>query len=195
MSHGARNWPFLTLTGLAGARGGDEKIGLAAEEGRDLQNVHCLGERRALIGLMHVGRDGKSNAFPDLGEDRECCVKSQPSRARGARAVRLVEGTLIDKPDLEPCRDLLQRLGCLERMGPALERARTRDQGERQGIAEFRASGRNDGARSGLHGFVHGRTMGPRGAGVNWGGSGVHGQARHRHKWRAPPARRRASSE
>src|SRR4030095_223992 len=57
-------------------------------------------------------------------------------------------------------------------MGPAFERAWTRDQRERQGVAEFGASGRNDGARSGLHGFFHGRTMGPGGAGVNWGSSG-----------------------
>ena len=60
MSQGARNWPFLTLTGLPGARGGDQEIGLAAEEGRDLQDVDRFGDGRALLGLMHVGRDGKA---------------------------------------------------------------------------------------------------------------------------------------
>ena len=57
MSHGARNWPFLTLTGLPVRGGREQKVGLAAEKGRDLQNVHGLGDGGALLGLMHVGDD------------------------------------------------------------------------------------------------------------------------------------------
>ncbi len=64
MSHGARNWPFLTLTDLAGSRRGDEKIGLAAEEGRDLQHVDGFGHGGTLIGLMHVGEHRQVRASP-----------------------------------------------------------------------------------------------------------------------------------
>ena len=46
MSSGARNWPFLTLTTRAGARGGDEQVGLARQERRNLQDVGDLGDRR-----------------------------------------------------------------------------------------------------------------------------------------------------
>ena len=46
MSSGARNWPFFTLSGLPVRAGGQDEIGLPAEEGRDLQHVDHLGHRR-----------------------------------------------------------------------------------------------------------------------------------------------------
>ena len=45
MSQGARNWPFFTLIALAGLAGGEQQVGLAAEEGRDLQHIDRLGRR------------------------------------------------------------------------------------------------------------------------------------------------------
>ena len=55
MSRGARNWPFLTLTGLPGLRGGHEQIGLPAEKRRNLQDVDDLGRRRRVRRLVNVG--------------------------------------------------------------------------------------------------------------------------------------------
>ena len=53
MSQGARNWPFLTLTTLPVCGRGDQQIGLAAQEGRDLQHVDRLGD---------AARTGRSRA-------------------------------------------------------------------------------------------------------------------------------------
>jgi hypothetical protein len=36
---------------------GNEQIGLAAEEGRNLQNIDDFGDGRALIWFVHVGED------------------------------------------------------------------------------------------------------------------------------------------
>ena len=43
VSHGARNCPFLTFTGLPVLRGGDDQIGLTAEESRNLEHIEDLG--------------------------------------------------------------------------------------------------------------------------------------------------------
>ena len=96
---GREELALLDVDRLAGAGRGDEEIGLAAEEGRDLQHVDRLGHGGALLGLMHVGDDGKPDALPDLGEDRERLVEPEPARACGAGAVRLVEGALVDEAD------------------------------------------------------------------------------------------------
>jgi hypothetical protein len=84
--------PLLDIDRLAGARGGNEKIGLTAEKGGDLQDVHHLCGRGALVGLMHVGDDGKAERLLNLGEDRQRCLEADAAGARGARPVRLVEG-------------------------------------------------------------------------------------------------------
>ena len=52
MFSGARNCPFFTFTALPVRRGGDEQVGLAAEEGRDLQHVDDLAHRRGLLGAL-----------------------------------------------------------------------------------------------------------------------------------------------
>ena len=48
MSSGAMNCPFLMLTARPVARRGHHEVGLAAEEGGDLEHVADLGRRRAL---------------------------------------------------------------------------------------------------------------------------------------------------
>ena len=70
MSQGARNWPFFTLMARPVAPGGQQQVGLAAEEGGDLQHVHRLGRRGALLGGVHVGERGQAGARAHLGEDR-----------------------------------------------------------------------------------------------------------------------------
>ena len=48
--------------------GRNEEVGLAAQEGRDLQHVHHLGDTRALAGLVHVGDDRQPERLADLCE-------------------------------------------------------------------------------------------------------------------------------
>ncbi len=51
------NWPFLTFTARPVRRGGDQEVGLPAEEGRDLEHVAHLGRGLALRRLVDVGED------------------------------------------------------------------------------------------------------------------------------------------
>ena len=82
MSQGARNWPFLTLTTRPVCGSGDQKVGLPAQEGRDLQHVDDLGDRRALRGLVHVGEHRHAERLADLGEDRQRRLQADAARAR-----------------------------------------------------------------------------------------------------------------
>ena len=60
---------FLDIHDAAGAAGFDQKIRLAAQEGRDLQDVDGLGGFRGLRRLVDVGKHGESGIADGL---REC---------------------------------------------------------------------------------------------------------------------------
>ena len=104
MSSGAMNWPFLTFTARPVARGGDDQVGLAAEEGGDLQHVADLGRRLALRRLVHVGEHRQPGRLPDRGEDPQPLGEAGPAEARDRAAVGLVERGLEDERAAEPLR-------------------------------------------------------------------------------------------
>ena len=87
ISGGERNWPFLTFTALPVARGGVQQVGLAAEEGGDLEHVGHLGRGLGLPALVDVGDDRDAELLLDGGEDREPLL-----HARAARRCRLTSG-------------------------------------------------------------------------------------------------------
>ena len=80
--------PLLDVDRAAGARRGDEQIGLAAEKGGDLQHVDRLRGDRALRGLMHVGEHRKAKRLANFREDRQRGGRGR-RRARRAPEVRL----------------------------------------------------------------------------------------------------------
>ena len=82
MSCGARNWPFLMLTIRPGAAGRDQQVGLAAEEGGDLEDVGHFGGRAGLRGLVDVGEDGVARRL-EAGQDAQAFLQARP--AVGAR--------------------------------------------------------------------------------------------------------------
>ena len=84
---GREELPLLDVDRLAGRGRREQKIGLAAEEGRDLQDVDGFGDGRALLRLMHVGDHGKAERLADLGKDRQRLLETQPAR-RFAALVR-----------------------------------------------------------------------------------------------------------
>jgi hypothetical protein len=60
-SQGAMNWAFLTCSqppfAAVALRGGDDQVGLAAQEGGDLHQVGDGGDRLGLVDLVDVGGD------------------------------------------------------------------------------------------------------------------------------------------
>ncbi len=136
MSHGARNWPFLTLIARAGRGGGDQEVGLAAQEGRDLQDVGGLGVGAHCSGSCTSVRTGSRSVSRISARIGSAGLQADAARARQRGAVRLVERGLVDEPDAEPAGDLDQRRADLQRMRPAFQRAGARDQHERQVVAD-----------------------------------------------------------
>ena len=64
---------FLHVDGAAGLGGGDEQVGLAAEEGRNLEDgfdvAERVGELGSLLGGVDVGEDGEAVVVGDGAED------------------------------------------------------------------------------------------------------------------------------
>ena len=98
IASGCIHCPFFTFTGLPGAPGGDEQVGLAAEEGRDLQHVDDLGRGGRLGGLVHVGEDRQARRRSHPLERLESLVEPGPRARRRAGRVGLVEARLEARP-------------------------------------------------------------------------------------------------
>src|SRR5690606_21205992 len=113
-----------------------QKIGLAAEEGRNLQDVNRFGDRSALFDFMNVRQYGQAELLADFGEDGERRLEADTALGMRRSPVRLVEAGLEDEANPDLLRDLLQRGRDFEGMVAAFELARARDQSERQRVAE-----------------------------------------------------------
>ncbi len=138
---GREKLPLLDIDRAAGARRGDEQIGLAAEKGGDLQDVDSLRGHRALRAFVDVGQHGQARGLADFGEDRQRRFEPDAPRAAAGGAVGLVERGLEDETDVASRGDLLQRRGHFERVGAAFELAGAGDEGERQIGAEGGGAG------------------------------------------------------
>ncbi len=78
---------LLHVDRLAGLAGCEQQIGLAAEEGWDLQHIDRPRGDGALIGCMHIGERRETGGFAHLGKDRQAVAN--PGAARGGTEVRL----------------------------------------------------------------------------------------------------------
>ncbi len=58
---------------------------------------------------MDVGDDGKAQRLTDFSEYWERVIQTEPARAGNAGAIGLVERGLVNQPNPESLRDLLQR--------------------------------------------------------------------------------------
>ena len=143
---------LLDIDRPPGLRRRDEEVGLPAQKCRDLQDVDRFRGVRALGRLVHIGEHGNAELVSDLGEDRQRRLEPEAARTPRAGAVRLVERSLVDERDPELLRDFLQCRCCFDRVAAALQRTWTRDEREREGIAEPHVPDRHDGIRLGLDG-------------------------------------------
>ena len=135
---GSEKLSLLHVDRLAGRRSRQQQVGLAAEEGGDLQHVHRLRRLRALFGVVHVGQRGQAGDLADLGEHRQRGLQPQAACGAGGGAVRLVERGLIDQGDVQPLGDLPKRVGGLQRVGAALHLAGAGDHRQPLAVADAR---------------------------------------------------------
>src|SRR5262249_16204194 len=66
--------PFFDIHDLARLGSGDDQIGLAAQECRDLKNVEDLGGRFAVRGLVNVGEDGNTQTVSNVVKDLQALL-------------------------------------------------------------------------------------------------------------------------
>ena len=125
---GGHELALLEMDGAPRASGRLEKIGLTAEEGRNLQDVEDRGGVGNLVRSVNVRENRKGVAGSDLGEHIESFFFSDPPKAFSGSSVRLVVGGFEDDGDLEGIPDLGNPVGHLQGMGPAFDHAGAQDE-------------------------------------------------------------------
>ncbi len=124
---GRQELPLLDVDRAAGLRCRDQEIGLAREEGRDLQHIDRLRGDGALLLGVDVGQHRHAVFVAELGEDRQAGFEPDAASGRGAGAVRLVEAGLVDEADAELAGQFGQRMAHLMGMRATFELARASD--------------------------------------------------------------------
>ena len=110
---GRQELALLEVHGAARGGGGQQQVRLAAEEGRDLEHVHRLGHRGALVGLVHVRQHRHAQAAADLRQDVQPLLHGRAPVAGEAGPVGLVEAGLEDEGDA-PALGQVQEAGSQE---------------------------------------------------------------------------------
>ena len=152
----------MTLIAAPVRAGGEQQVGLAAEEGRDLQDVHRFGDRGAVVGQVHVGQDRAADPVAHRSEDAQALVAAEAASRRDRGAVRLVVRALEDQAGAGGGTGGGQALGDHQGVVAALELAGAGDQRERGGVRD-RQLADGDGLR-----FGHGGGLPRDGEAIAW---------------------------
>ena len=124
--------PLLDVDDSAGAPGGEQQVGLAAEKGGDLQDVGDLGGRLGLRRLVNIGQDREACSLRTPARMRSPSLKPGPAVGASAGAVGFVERRFED----ERADDLANRLRHAVDVLFAFDDARAGDQNQRRRIRE-----------------------------------------------------------
>ena len=127
---------LLDVQRAACCGGGEDQVGLTAEEGGDLQHVHHFGQCGALVPLMHIRQHRQAGGFPNVGENLQRRVQPHAAGGLAAGAVCLVERALEDQADAEVGGDIGQRFGAFQGVGAAFYLAGAGDEGQWHVVAE-----------------------------------------------------------
>jgi len=92
--------PFLDVDCAARSSGGNQQVGLAAEEGGDLEDVTNFGGWFGLVRLMDVCQDAVAFRFEGR-EDAETLLQARSAVGGNGRPVGLVERGLEDEARLD----------------------------------------------------------------------------------------------
>ena len=116
--------------------GGFEEIGLAREEGGDLQDVDDFGGWRGLFAFVNVGEDGELQIGFDFGEDAETFFGAGAAEGFGGGAICFVVGGFEDVGDAGVGGDFRDGLGHFARVGFGFDDAGAGDEEKRILAAE-----------------------------------------------------------
>ena len=125
---------LLEVYDLTGARGGGDEVGLAAEEGRNLQHVYHARCLFRLLLCMNIGDNGHADLVPYRRQDAKPGIKARAAPGLGGGAVGLVEARLEHVGDAKRGATALERPGNLQAKRPGLDDARP---GEQEKLSRF----------------------------------------------------------
>ena len=111
---GGQELAFFDIDHLAGPGRGHQQVGLAAEKGRDLQDVQDLGGGRHVGDLVDVGEDRQAHLGLDPGQDLQALAQPRPAVRGEGGAVGLVKGGLEDQRQVQLPGIVLQGPGDLQ---------------------------------------------------------------------------------
>lgn len=111
---GGHELGLFDLDAFAGGGGGDEEVGLAGEEGGDLDDIEDLAGGSGLLGQVDVGEDGEGEFAADLLEDFEAFLETGTAEAGQAGAIGFIEAGLEDVADLQFIGQFLHKFRDLE---------------------------------------------------------------------------------
>ena len=111
---GRETLAFLDVDGAAGACGGHEEVGLAAEESGNLEHVDVFGGHACLFGRMDVGDHGDAERLTHLGQNSQSLMVADAGERVEARAVGLAVGTFENVGDAEARGDFACAFGYFE---------------------------------------------------------------------------------
>jgi hypothetical protein len=135
VSQGAMNWAFFTWTmppAAAVAFGRrDDEVGLAAQEGRDLDDIDDLGDRFGLAGLMQVSADRYAQLCLHAGQRLQARFHARSAIGFDRGAIRLVEARLEDVRQAQRIADPLQLRADFKGQALIFQHVQARDHGER----------------------------------------------------------------
>jgi hypothetical protein len=98
MSHVPRGQelPFFEVYGFAGPGGGDNEVGLAAEQGRDLQQIEDGGGGLRLRRFMDIRGHGNAQPSPYAPENRKAFLETGTAIRMKRGSIGFIERRLED---------------------------------------------------------------------------------------------------
>ena len=121
---------LFDVDGSAGFGCGDEEVGLAAEEGGDLEYVDGFGYRGTVLGGVDVGEDGEAGGFGYGAEDAAAFREAGAAEAADGGAVGFVVAGFEDVGDAEVGGDALDGISHGAGVGLGLDDAGAGDEEE-----------------------------------------------------------------
>ncbi len=105
---------LLDVDGLATDRAGANEIGLPAQEGGGLQNIHHASRRRDLILIVHVGQHRHSELLLHRGQDAQPLSMPRPRKHLPELRFALSKLGFINERNAKRASDFFQAAGGID---------------------------------------------------------------------------------
>ncbi len=163
---GGHELAFFDVDGPTGFAGGEDEVGLAGEEGGDLEEVDEFGGLLGFFGAVDVGCDGDADGAANVCEEGATFLAAEAAEAFAGGAVGFVVGGFEDPAEVVAVGDHLEAGGDVANEGFAFDDAGAEDE---DGLRAVHDDGTDGDLRENGHvGWEMARYQGPgKGSGID----------------------------